>query len=467
VPRTAISLTVSAVAHSSRYRSRKHSGARLEPLPATPTVPLYRRIPWLAVATTLLVILAAAFAEEPLRDAVTLGASTEAHVERSVGYLAIAPISDVLDTLTLLGARQHLIVIISLIVIYIAIRTWRIRLQRRSEVGAPKSSVASEASYVAFFLAAIGVVYLMAIVMPRPMAALAAESPDVVVTVDFHAHTRYSHDGRPGWDPSDVRAWHRSAGFDAAYISDHRTVQGAELGIVDNPTEAGQGTMLLQALEASWRGEHVNILGANRFYKGLTTADLRDVDEQALALASLIGNREPIVVETLPGKLDKIVPAGGSGTAGIRAIELVDGSPRGLDQTRVMRSRIVHLADSLNLALVSGSDNHGWGRTAPGWTLLIVPGWRGMRTDSLAFSIERSLRQGREATRVVERRIAGELNGGNALELTLTLPVITWSMLTTLSVDERIMWVLWVWVVVLALRLTTSWRRRRRLRRVV
>jgi len=225
--------------------------------------------------------------------------------------------------------------------------------------------------------------------------------------------------------------------------------------------------MLLQALEAVWRGEHVNILGANRFYKGLTTADLRDVDEQALALASLIGNREPIVIETLPGKLDKIVPAGGPGTAGIRAIELVDGSPRGLDQTRIMRSRIVHLADSLNLALVAGSDNHGWGRTAPGWTLLIVPGWRGMRTDSLAFSIERSLRLGREATRVVERRVAGELNGGNALELTLTLPIITWSMLTTLSLDERIMWVLWVWVVVLALRLTTSWRRRRRLRRVV
>jgi hypothetical protein len=299
------------------------------------------------------------------------------------------------------------------------------------------------------------------------MAALAADSPDVIVTVDFHSHTRYSHDGRPGWDPADVRAWHRSAGFDAAYISDHRTVQGAELGIVDNPSEAGQGTMLLQALEAVWRGEHVNILGANRFYKGLTTADVRDVDEQALALASLIGNREPIVIETLPGKLDKIVPAGGPGTAGIRAIELVDGSPRGLDQTRIMRSRIVHLADSLNLALVAGSDNHGWGRTAPGWTLLIVPGWRGMRTDSLAFSIERSLRLGREATRVVERRVAGELNGGNALELTLTLPIITWSMLTTLSLDERIMWALWVWVVVLALRLTTSWRRRRRLRRVV
>jgi hypothetical protein len=317
------------------------------------------------------------------------------------------------------------------------------------------------------FLLVIVLTYAAALVLPRPMASLAPEASDVLITVDFHSHTQYSHDGRPGWDASDVRGWHRAAGFDAAYISDHRTVEGAELGLADNPAEAGQGTMILQALEAGWRGEHVNILGANRAYKGLTTADLRDVDEQALALASLIANHEPIVIETLPADLSKIVPASGPGTAGIRAIEIVDGSPRGLDQTRIMRSRIVHLSDSLNLAMVTGSDNHGWGRVAPGWTLLIVPGWRGMKTDSLEFAIERAIRLGHDATRVVERRVAGELNGGNALELTLTLPLVTWGMLTTLSTDERVVWLIWVWAVVLAVRLTTEWRRRRRLRRIV
>jgi len=89
-----------------------------------------------------------------------------------------------------------------------------------------------------------------------------------------------------------------------------------------------------------------------------------------------------------------------------------------------------------------------------------------MRTDSLEFAIERALRLGHDATRVVERRVAGELNGSNALEVTLTLPIVTWGMLTTLSVDERVMWVIWVWLIVLAVRLTTAWRRRRRLRRV-
>jgi hypothetical protein len=184
-------------------------------------------------------------------------------------------------------------------------------------------------------------------------------------------------------------------------------------------------------------------------------------------LASLIRNHEPVVIETFPGHLDKVIAASGPGRAGVRAIELVDGSPRGLDDTRILRSRIVHVADSLNLAMVAGSDNHGWGRAAPAWTLLIVPGWRGMGSDSLSSAIERSLRQGKEATRVVERPVAGELNGVNALEMTVMLPLVVWRMLTTMSVDERVMWIVWVWALALAWGATSTWLRRRRLRRVV
>lgn len=455
------------VAHSSRHRTRKHGAARLEPLPSAPPAPIYRRIPWVALAITVLVLITAAFAQQPIRDAASLGNVTEAHIDLSAGYIAIAPLSNILDTLTLLGARQHIAVLVSLAALYAAIRVWRVR--RVSEGGRlpARSRIVSEFGHAALYFVAIVVVYAAAMLMPRPMAAIAAEPSDVILVVDFHAHTRYSHDGRPGWEPADVRAWHRAAGFDAVYISDHRTVQGAELGIADNPREAGQGEMLLQALEAGWRGEHVNILGANRFYKGVTTSDLRDVDEQSLALASLLPKREPLVIETLPGHLDKIIPAKGQQTAGVRAIEVIDGSPRGLDQTRLQRARIVHLADSLNIAMVAGSDNHGWGKAAPGWTLLVVPGWRGMGTDSLAFAIEQSLRSGRDATRVVERRISGELNGSNAFELALTLPIVTWGMLTTISVDERVMWIIWVWVIAVAWRLTRNWRQRRRLRRVV
>jgi hypothetical protein len=245
------------------------------------------------------------------------------------------------------------------------------------------------------------------------------------------------------------------------YITDHRTVQGAELGIANNPTQAGQGTMILQGIELGWRGEHVNVLGAERVYKGLATPGLRDLDEQSLALGSLLASREPIVIGTIPGHPDRLVPANGPGTAGMRAIEIVDGAPRGLDQSRLQRARIARLADSLRMALVTGSDNHGWGRTMPAWTLLRIPGWRGMNTDSLAYAIDRALRFGPGATRVVERRVAAEMNGSNPVELALTLPLVTWRMLTTLSGDERVAWIVWTWGVFLLVRLAARRRGRR------
>ena len=268
--------------------------------------------------------------------------------------------------------------------------------------------------------------------------------------IDFHAHTKYSHDGRRGWAPQDVRAWHRGAGFDAVYITDHRTLQGAEEGIAANPPEAGEGTMILQGLEAVERGQHVNILSAGRRYRGITTPDLRDVDTAAMRLASLIPENEPIIVQTMPDDLHKVFAADGPGTAGARAIELIDGSPRGLAQTRRQRAQIVHLADSLNLALVAGSDNHGWGMAAPGWTLMRAAGWRGMPTDSLSSVVERILRVGRRtSTRVVERRVASD---DTPLALLGTGVTVPWRLFTMLPDDARVVWLVWIWTVAIVAR---------------
>ena len=216
--------------------------------------------------------------------------------------------------------------------------------------------------------------------------------------------------------------------------------------------------VLLQGLEAFYQGEHVNLLGAGRRFKGLTTADLRNVDEQSLALASFLPATSPVLLETIPGKLDRI-PRTAQGAPGVQAIEIIDGSPRGLTQGRRDRARIVHIADSLNLALVAGSDNHGWGRAAPGWTLVRIPGWRGMTTDSLSLRIEDILRLGRrDATRVVERRVAP---GTEAIELVFAAPVLVWGMLAALSADERITWILWTWAIVIAIRAWRTGRARR------
>jgi predicted metal-dependent phosphoesterase TrpH len=337
----------------------------------------------------------------------------------------------------LLTVGQHIAILLSVIVLFAANR---VRLARRRDVVLWRELLAA-AGLLAVFL----VVYGSVAIMPRPMAQLVT-SDATIITLDFHSHTKYSHDGRGGWNEEDVRAWHRAAGFDAVYITDHATFEGAERGIAGNSGQAGEGTIVLQGLEAVDRGEHVNILSAGRRYKGLTTLDLRDVDDQALALADLIRGTSPILIETIPGNLSKLSSTAPNVAPSVDAIEIVDGSPRGLSQGRRERARIVRLADSLNLALVTGSDNHGWGRAAPGWTMLRIPGWRGMPTDSLSRRIEEILRIGRrQATRVIERRIA---DGTSPIALVFALPAVAWRMFTTLGADERVMWLVWVWGIV-------------------
>lgn len=431
-----------------RSTPRPPRAAGSAPRPRVALRDTLRALIW-PLAITLLVLASAAFAVDPVWDAVTLDAVGEARLDFTAGYLSIAPISSVLDTLTLLTVGQHIAVLLWAIGLFVVYRVWRARSR--------EPLLWRESLAAAGLLVGIVIVYALAALAPRPMAQLTT-SDATVIAIDFHSHTKYSHDGRHGWDEEDVRAWHHAAGFDAAYITDHATFEGAERGVAGNPAQAGEGTALLQGLEAVDRGEHVNILSAGRRYRGLTTPDLRDVDDQAVALADIIPSTSPVLVETIPGNLSKFSSRTPNAAPSVDAIEIVDGSPRGLSQVRRERARIVRLADSLNLALVAGSDNHGWGRAAPGWTLLRIPGWRGMPTDSLSQLVETILRFGRrQSTRVVERRIA---DGTSPMSLVFAAPVVLWRMFTTLTADERVMWLVWVWGIVIVARGLRAYLRR-------
>jgi hypothetical protein len=386
------------------------------------------------ITLTLLVLVAALLPLDPIRDAIDGSVVTDARLERSFGYTVLGPLSSVLDAMTLFTVGQIIAFTLWAMGLYAAARF----VQRRHRA----VSVAREASYAVAALIVLLVVYAAAAVLPRPMARLIITRSDVIA-IDFHAHTHYSHDGRPGWSAADVRDWHAAAGFNAVYITDHATFDGMNEGLLLDTTVAGQGTLLFPGLEAFYHGEHINILNAGFRYKGLTTADLRDVDDQALGLASRLPGLEPVLIETIPGDLSKIIPAHGPGTAGVRAIEIVDGSPRGMSQTRLSHDLIVHVADSLNLALVAGSDNHGWGRTAPGWTLMRLQDWRGYAPDGLERDIEIVLRlAGRAGTHVVERRTAP----ATPIAVAATLPAVMWTVMRTLSSGERVAWVVWFWV---------------------
>lgn len=426
-----------------RSKSRDRDAA---PAPARRRI----SIPWTAAGLTLALLITAAFAVDPIRDAVTGGPIDEMRLTAPASYFLLAPLSSSFDTLTLLTVGQHIALLLWAIGIFAAVRVYRAKRV--------PSTPRREITAAGLLLLGIFVVYAAALLVPRPMAFLTS-SDGAVLVADFHSHTKYSHDGRAGWTENDVRSWYRGAGFDAAYVTDHLTYEGAERAVASNSGQAGENTMLLQGIEAYYKGEHVNVLGAGRRYRGLLDATLKDIDAEALALSSIIPATAPTLIETLPGKLDVVRSIAATDTSGgVGAIELIDGSPRGLSQTRADRDRIIRLADSLNLALVTGSDNHGWGYAAAGWTLLRIPGWRGMRSDSLSSRIEQNLHFGRRAaTRVVERVIAP---GSNIVALALTGPLVVWRMFTALSSDERVAWIIWIWVVFALSRLVTRVRLR-------
>jgi hypothetical protein len=427
--------------------------AASRPAPSPRTTNWWRRVVpwWWAIAVPCLVGVSALFATSPIRDAATLEVVPEATLRLPTGYLLLAPLSNVLDTLTLLSLRQHIAVVLTLLVVF-AIWWWR-RGRLVPPTVSPSRRLVRHVARAGLALLGLIAIYALAVLLPRPMAALEVSAN--IVVVDFHTHTEYSHDGRPDWTPEDVRRWHHDAGYSVAYVTDHRTFEGAREGWANNSQLAGERTSLLPAIEVVWQGEHVNVLDADRVYRGLFTPTLRDVDPEAMRLASAVPGKEPIVIETLPGDLSHLIPATGPGTAGVRAIEIVDGSPKGLGQTRSQRARIVHLADSLHLALVTGSDSHGWGHVAQGWTLIVLPRWRAASPEQVADGISTTLRRGGfQGTRAVERRVA---DTERAALLPLTLPLVTWDMLRTLSGDERLAWI--AWTVILA---ALYWLRERR-----
>jgi hypothetical protein len=201
------------------------------------------------------------------------------------------------------------------------------------------------------------------------------------------------------------------------------------------------------------------VLGAERSFKGILTPDLANVDTASLRLASSIRGREPVVVWNHPRDLAHLRAFTDSAPVGVRAIEIANGDPSAIDRLRRLRDSINAFADRNDIALTAGTDNHGWGRAAPNWTLMQIDGWRSLSGDQLETAIEKALREGGYGvTRPVERVVA---TPGSWPALIASVVTIPWTMLRTLSTEERVAWLAWIWVVTAA-----AWVVRRRRARV-
>ncbi len=386
-----------------------------------------------------------------LRDAATWDLVTDARLVYSDAYIIGSPLFDVWDELALLTVPQHIAVLVTVLGIFVG---WRIWLHTSGKLA---FRVLRELGNAVLFLVLLVGFYAYAAVGPRPMARLQVADPEVVV-VDVHAHTQYSHDGRPGFTAERVREWHASSGFHVAYITDHKTYRGAEEGMRANPARAGAGTVILRGLELRSGGEHVNVLS-------MSPADsvwIVDGDHLKGGMRLTHDGKPPVIVQTVPFKLPRFAGPTADSLTRTNALEINDAAPRGLTQNLRDRDALLHLADSLDLALVAGSDNHGWARTAVAWTLVKVPGWRAMAPDTLAERIEDALRTGRRGSRVIERRTPETLAGPKLVGI---VPLMVYELNATLSPSQRLSWVCWIWAIAHFGPLASAWWRGRRLTR--
>jgi predicted metal-dependent phosphoesterase TrpH len=343
-------------------------------------------------------------------------------------YVLLSPFSRFLDTIGLLSTGQHIAVGLTNIVVTLLVAGLHAARSHRRALRV----MATVATSFGILVAA----YACAAALPRPMAMLLVSDPNVV-RVDFHSHTNFSHDGRHGFTPEANRAWHRAAGFDVAYISDHNSFSGAIAAGKRNPARAGEGTVLLSAFEGRYLETFEIFLGLAR----ADSASLMDSHRRLLE-GTLRSGRLPASVVALPSPLNDVQAEARDSAPHIAAIEIVDGSPRGFAQRDREGSAIIRRADSLGLALVVGSNDHGWGRVAPGWTLVSAPGWRALAPDSLGAVIENTIRASpRTAVQAVERRRPT----GAGLALALTVPVAMAQVFGALTLPEQLVWLVWIW----------------------
>lgn len=347
-------------------------------------------------------VIAAAFVPLPaLVDAVTGSPIWDADLSLPLGYVVLAPVSNVLDALTQLSMDRAVALLVSWVVVLALLGAVRhgstVRRIVRTLVGAAIP-----------VLLAVAAVFL-----PRPVPRLVSpESDEGVSILDFHSHTAASHDGRHGWTPADVAQWHAAQGFAAAYITDHNIpFDGSDDDTIP----------LLPGAEWSVYRQHIVALG------NVGPLDLAPYSHDTPGMVGLFAAlhaRGAIAIASLPeywrnhwDDLDQFV------AAGIDGFEIVNCAPKALEFPSAGRKKVIDLAARHDLLVDGASDNHGWGKVTCVWNLA--------KEGSHGF----------HDNQVVARPVALAQGDLPAWDAGYTQP---WLMLRALSWPERISWLTWI-----------------------
>jgi Predicted metal-dependent phosphoesterases (PHP family) len=412
---------------------------------------------FLPATISAIILVGAFFARSPVVAADSASNAAHASLRLPVLYDIIAPVSNIFDALTLLTIPQVLATFgFGAALLFF----WRnFQLVRVRGLGLTRWSVWGEIRFVLTIIGSVVAIAGLALLLPRPMAALHLDDPDLLA-VDFHSHTSASHDGRPSFTPEANREWHHNAGFDVGYVTDHHTFAGAFAAEKLNPKTAGEGTVLLRGIEFIDDDEHLIALGLDPVSTNVEIKEWHPVYRPTDVSGWSPRLQAPaLLILALPGDLRRVPEDEELGSARLTGIELAAGSPQGFSQAEKQRAAILGVADSMNLATMAGSDNHGWTHAAGAWGVMRIPGWRKMTAPQLDEAIRWTIAtERRAAIAVIARRTV--MPPANRIGLALTAPQVAWEIATVLSWPERLSWIAWSWLLWVA---ATPRRKRRML----
>ena len=354
-------------------------------------------------------------------------------------YLLLAPLFTLWDGASMLSMSRLHGLLIGLIVLY---PLWRaVQVARRPR----RFSPIREVVILLLSLAVLATFLLAGALWHRPMLSLAGADRGEVVA-DFHSHTNISHDVRNTWmrgyDAEANRRWHRRAGFDAVFITDHNVVSRESRVPSREPSETrnkDEFPALCPGIEVSaWRA-HIVLLGDS------LPVDQRRYNSSLAALLTLLHESDSVYgalsVASLPEyrrnhwtRLDTLV------AAGLDGFEIVNASPKANELTRAERDSVIALARASNRFLVGVSDSHGWGATSLVWNLVRVPG--GKREADTCGALLRRLKDGFPAVRIVERH---RLRPDAWWPMWLTPIGVVWETWRSMSWALTGAWLAWIW----------------------
>jgi hypothetical protein len=391
------------------------------------------RIPLALTAALLAARLAAA---PPLSDPVGAPVPAGLHLHAPPLYLLLGPLFSLWDGASMLSMTRLHGFLLGTALLYLLWRLARLARRRNRPLRLLRELGVLAGSLLGFVLfLALGILW------HRPMLALAGTGSDRAV-VDFHSHTNVSHDVRGTlMSKFDVRAnlaWHRRAGFDAVFVTDHNTIAPA--------THAESLPVRCPGIEVSaWRA-HIVLLGDtlpvdrdpySRDWAGLTRLlQVSDSAYRSRSVASL-----PEYERNHWDRLDSLV------AAGLDGFEIVNASPKANELSRTRRDSVIALARHTGRFVVGVSDHHGWGATSMVWNLVPVPSWR-TTPAALCHRILARLDQGVGSVQVLERHRLRAESGWPSLLTPLGVVWETWRGMTGVL---ALSWLVWIWGIALVL----------------